>query len=185
MTRGPLVLFGVAALVGLPLIVVALSLLNPNWDILNHLWQTVIPEYISHSLILLVSVGFGVTILGVSTAWCVSQYDFPGWRWVSWGLLLPLAMPAYISAYTYTGLLDYAGPVQQALRDTFDLSIGEYWFPSIRSIEGAIFVLSLVLYPYVYLITRAAFMQQSTAAFESARTLGAGPIRSFFRIALP
>ncbi|MAF74488.1 iron ABC transporter permease [Idiomarina sp. MD25a] len=185
MTRGPLVLFGVAALVGLPLIVVALSLLNPNWDILNHLWQTVIPEYISHSLILLVSVGFGVTILGVSTAWCVSQYDFPGWRWVSWGLLLPLAMPAYISAYTYTGLLDYAGPVQQALRDTFDLSIGEYWFPSIRSIEGAIFVLSLVLYPYVYLITRAAFMQQSTAAFESARTLGAGPVRSFFRIALP
>ncbi|PYE35228.1 iron(III) transport system permease protein [Idiomarina fontislapidosi] len=185
MTRGPLVLFGVAALVGLPLIVVALSLLNPNWDILSHLWQTVIPEYISHSLILLVSVGLGVTLLGVSTAWCVSQYDFPGWRWVSWGLLLPLAMPAYISAYTYTGLLDYAGPVQQALRDTFDLSIGEYWFPSIRSIEGAIFVLSLVLYPYVYLITRAAFMQQSTAAFESARTLGAGPIRSFFRVALP
>ena len=185
MTRGPLVLFGVAALVGLPLIVVALSLLNPNWDILSHLWQTVIPEYISHSLILLVSVGLGVTLLGVSTAWCVSQYDFPGWRWVSWGLLLPLAMPAYISAYTYTGLLDYAGPVQQALRDTFDLSIGEYWFPSIRSIEGAIFVLSLVLYPYVYLITRAAFMQQSTAAFESARTLGAGPVRSFFRVALP
>jgi len=185
MTRGPLLLFGVAALIGLPLIVVALSLLNPQWDILAHLWQTVIPEYINHSLILLVSVGIGVTILGVSTAWCVSQFDFPGWRWVSWGLLLPLAMPAYITAYTYTGLLDYAGPVQQALRSIFDLQIGGYWFPQIRSLGGAIFVLCVVLYPYVYLITRAAFMQQSTAAFESARTMGAGPWKSFWRVAMP
>jgi iron(III) transport system permease protein len=185
MTRGPLLLFGVAALIGLPLIVVALSLLNPQWDILAHLWQTVIPEYVSHSLILLVSVGIGVTVLGVSTAWCVSQFDFPGWRWVSWGLLLPLAMPAYITAYTYTGLLDYAGPVQQALRSVFDWQLGEYWFPNIRSLPGAIFVLCVVLYPYVYLITRAAFMQQSTAAFESARTLGAGPWKSFCRVAMP
>ena len=185
MTRGPLLLFGVAALIGLPLIVVALSLLNPQWDILAHLWQTVIPEYVSHSLILLVSVGIGVTVLGVTTAWCVSQFDFPGWRWVSWGLLLPLAMPAYITAYTYTGLLDYAGPVQQALRSVFDWQLGEYWFPNIRSLPGAIFVLCVVLYPYVYLITRAAFMQQSTAAFESARTLGAGPWKSFWRVALP
>ncbi|WP_404402113.1 iron ABC transporter permease [Idiomarina seosinensis] len=185
MTRGPLLLFGVAALIGLPLIVVALSLLNPQWEVLAHLWQTVIPEYIQHSLILLVSVGFGVTILGVSTAWCVSQFDFPGWRWVSWGLLLPLAMPAYITAYTYTGLLDYAGPLQQALRSTFNLQIGDYWFPQIRSLSGAIFVLCVVLYPYVYLITRAAFMQQSTAAFESARTLGAGPWKSFWRVAMP
>jgi len=185
MTRGPLLLFGVAALIGLPLIVVALSLLNPQWDILAHLWQTVIPEYVSHSLILLVSVGIGVTVLGVTTAWCVSQFDFPGWRWVSWGLLLPLAMPAYITAYTYTGLLDYAGPVQQALRSVFDWQLGEYWFPNIRSLPGAIFVLCVVLYPYVYLITRAAFMQQSTAAFESARTLGAGPWKSFWRVAMP
>lgn len=185
MTRGPLLLFGVAALIGLPLIVVALSLLNPQWDILAHLWQTVIPEYVSHSLILLVSVGIGVTVLGVSTAWCVSQFDFPGWRWVSWGLLLPLAMPAYITAYTYTGLLDYAGPVQQALRSVFDWQLGEYWFPNIRSLPGAIFVLCVVLYPYVYLITRAAFMQQSTAAFESARTLGAGPWKGFWRVAMP
>ncbi|MGM0481652.1 MAG: ABC transporter permease [Pseudomonadota bacterium] len=185
MNRGPVLLFGVAALIGLPLIVVALSLLNPQWEVLAHLWQTVIPEYINHSLILLVSVGIGVTVLGVSTAWCVSQFDFPGWRWVSWGLLLPLAMPAYITAYTYTGLLDYAGPVQQALRSTFDLQIGEYWFPQIRSLSGAVFVLCVVLYPYVYLITRAAFMQQSTAAFESARTLGAGPWKSFWRVAMP
>ena len=99
MTRGPLLLFGVAALIGLPLIVVALSLLNPQWDILAHLWQTVIPEYVSHSLA--ISVGIGVTVLGVSTAWCVSQFDFPGWRWVSWGCSPPLAMPAYITAYTY------------------------------------------------------------------------------------
>lgn len=185
MTRGPLLLFGVAALIGLPLIVVALSLLNPQWDTLAHLWQTVIPEYVGHSLILLVSVGIGVTILGVSSAWCVSQFDFPGWRWVSWGLLLPLAMPAYITAYTYTGLLDYAGPVQQFLRAAFDWQLGEYWFPNIRSLPGAIFVLCVVLYPYVYLITRAAFMQQSTAAFESARTMGAGPWKSFWRVAMP
>lgn len=185
MSRGTLLLFAVAVLIGLPLIVVALSLLNPQWDILAHLWQTVIPEYISHSLILLICVGLGVTVLGVSTAWCISQYDFPGWRYLSWGLLLPLAMPAYITAYTYTGLLDYAGPVQQLIRQVFNVSIGDYWFPNIRSLGGAVFVLCVVLYPYVYLITRAAFMQQSTAAFESARTLGAGSFKSFWRVAMP
>lgn len=136
-------------------------------------------------MILLFAVGFGVTLLGVSTAWCISQYDFPGWRWTSWALLLPLAMPAYITAYTYTGLLDYAGPVQGLVRDIFSVSIGDYWFPEIRSLSGAIFVLCIVLYPYVYLITRAAFMQQSTTAFESARTLGASSLRSFWKVALP
>ena len=83
MNRGTLLLFAVAVLIGLPLIVVALSLLNPQWDTLQHLWQTVIPEYIGHSVILLFAVGTGVTLLGVSTAWCISQYDFPGWRWLS------------------------------------------------------------------------------------------------------
>ena len=94
-------------------------------------------------------------------------------------------MPAYITAYTYTGLLDYAGPVQQLIRQVFNVSIGDYWFPNIRSLGGAVFVLCVVLYPYVYLITRAAFMQQSTAAFESARTLGAGSFKSFWRVAMP
>ncbi|WP_289007736.1 iron ABC transporter permease [uncultured Idiomarina sp.] len=185
MNRGTLLLFAVAVLIGLPLIVVALSLLNPQWDTLQHLWQTVIPEYIGHSVILLFAVGTGVTLLGVSTAWCISQYDFPGWRWLSWALLLPLAMPAYITAYTYTSLLDYAGPVQGVIRDIFSVNIGEYWFPEIRSLNGAIFVLCIVLYPYVYLITRSAFMQQSTTAFESAKTLGASSLRSFWKVALP
>ncbi|MDV6316890.1 iron ABC transporter permease [Idiomarina sp. HP20-50] len=185
MSRGTLLLFAVAVLIGLPLIVVALSLLSPQWEVLHHLWQTVIPEYIAHSMILLVAVGTGVTLLGVSTAWCISQYDFPGWRLFGWALLLPLAMPAYITAYTYTGLLDYAGPVQELIRTVFSVNIGDYWFPQIRSLGGAIFVLCVVLYPYVYLITRAAFMQQSTTAFESARTLGASSFRSFWRVALP
>ncbi|MBY6063551.1 ABC transporter permease [Pseudidiomarina sediminum] len=169
--------------------VIAWSLLEllfgGDFTTLSHLWQTVIPEYVRHSLLLMAGVAVGVIVLGVSTAWLTTSCRFPGQRFLSWALLLPLAMPAYITAYTYTGMLDYGGPVQQSLRDWFGWSYGDYWFPQIRSLGGAIAVLSLVLFPYVYLITRATFLQQSATTLEAGRSLGLTPWQCFLRIALP
>jgi iron(III) transport system permease protein len=111
--------------------------------------------------------------------------QFPGSRTLEWALVLPLAMPAYIIAYTYTGLLDVGGPVQAWIRETFSLRFGQYWFPSIRSLGGAITMLSLVLYPYVYLLSRTAFIEQSVCVLEVSRTLGATPFQAFRRVAIP
>lgn len=182
-------LMATAVLLGLPLFVVAYAalqlLLSGDHSTLSHLWQTVVPEYIRNSLILLAGVAIGVMTLGVSTAWLTTCCRFPGQRYFQWALLLPLAMPAYITAYTYTGMLDFSGPLQSAIRDFTDWGYGDYWFPQIRSIGGAVMVLSLVLFPYVYLITRAAFLQQSTATMEAGRSLGLTPWQSFWRLALP
>ncbi len=178
-----------ALVLGLPLMVIVWSLLEllfgGDFSTLSHLWQTVIPEYVRHSLLLMAGVTVGVIVLGVSTAWLTTSCRFPGQRFLSWALLLPLAMPAYITAYTYTGMLDYGGPVQQSLREWFGWSYGDYWFPQIRSLGGAIAVLSLVLFPYVYLITRATFIQQSATTLEAGRSLGLTPWQCFLRIALP
>lgn len=178
-----------ALVLGLPLMVIVWSLLEllfgGDFSTLSHLWQTVIPEYVRHSLLLMAGVAVGVIVLGVSTAWLTTSCRFPGRRFLSWALLLPLAMPAYITAYTYTGMLDYGGPVQQSLREWFGWSYGDYWFPQIRSLGGAIAVLSLVLFPYVYLITRATFIQQSATTLEAGRSLGLTPWQCFLRIALP
>ncbi|CAB0149491.1 Molybdenum transport system permease protein ModB [Pseudidiomarina piscicola] len=178
-----------ALVLGLPLFVIVAALLQlvvgGDFTTLSHLWQTVIPEYVRHSLMLMIGVAIGVIALGVGSAWLTTSCRFPGQRILSWALLLPLAMPAYITAYTYTGMLDYSGVVQTSLRDLFDLSYGDYWFPQIRSVGGAIVVLSLVLFPYVYLITRATFLQQSATTLEAGRSLGLSPWQCFWRIALP
>jgi len=178
-----------ALVLGLPLFVVVFALLEllvgGDYTTIGHLWRTVIPEYVSHSLWLMLGVAVGVITLGVSTAWLTTSCRFPGQKILSWALLLPLAMPAYITAYTYTGMLDYSGPVQDTLRSVFDWSYGDYWFPQIRSLGGAIVVLSLVLFPYVYLITRATFLQQSATTLEAGRSLGLTPWQCFLRIALP
>lgn len=182
-------LVATAAVIGVPLLVICWSVLQlttaQDFSTLSHLWQTVVPEYIRHSLWLLIGVAFGVTTLGVGTAWLTTACRFPGQRLLSWALLLPLAMPAYITAYTYTGMLDFAGPVQSALRNWFNWSYGDYWFPQIRSLGGAITVLSLVLFPYVYLITRATFLQQSATTLEAGRSLGLNPWQCFWRLAIP
>lgn len=154
---------------------------NDNW---HHLLNTLLPDYIINSLILMIGVTLGTLLLGVPTAWLVSHFQFIGSRWLHWALLLPLAMPAYISAYTYTGLLDFAGPVQTVLRESLGHQ-ASHWFPEIRSIGGAILLFSFVLYPYVYLLSRSAFGSQSQKAIEIGRTLGAGPFKSFFNIAMP
>lgn len=152
-----------------------------NWQ---HLMDTLLPDYILNSILLMIGVAAGTLLLGVPAAWLISHYRFVGSRWLHWALLLPLAMPAYISSYTYTGLLEFEGPVQSALRETFGNGIS-LWFPEIRSVGGAVLLFSFVLYPYVYLLSRSAFGGASQHALEVSRTLGAGPYKSFLRIALP
>ena len=142
--------------------------------------------YAGNTLWLMLGVGIGTIIIGTSTAWLVTMYRFPGRRVLSWALLLPLAVPSYILAFVITDQLEYAGNVQSALRGVFGwTSPREYWFPEIRSLGGATVVLSLVLYPYVYLLARAAFIEQSFGLFETSRTLGRGPVASFFKVAMP
>ncbi len=133
----------------------------------------------------MLGVSAGVLSMGITTAWLTSMCEFPGRRFFSWALLLPLAIPAYIIAYTYTGMLDFAGPLQTLLRETFGWGAKDYWFPEVRSIGGAIIMLSLVLYPYVYMMARAAFLDQSIAVLEASRTLGNSPLQGFYRVALP
>lgn len=155
---------------------------TPNWE---HLADTLLPVYIQNSLWLMLGVTVGTLVLGVPSAWLISQYRFFGKRFLHWALLLPLAIPAYIIAYTYTGLLEFEGPVQSYLRTLYPVQTVNAWFPEVRSLGGAILMFSLVLYPYVYLLSRTAFAQHSHVALEASRTLGAGPWRSFYRIALP
>jgi iron(III) transport system permease protein len=172
-------------LLSLPGLTILGFVLQPAGDVWHHLASTVLTDYVANSFFLMVGVGLGTLTIGVATAWLCTMCHFPGRRIFEWALLLPMAIPAYIIAYTYTGMLDFAGPVQTALRDWFGWSYGEYWFPEIRSIGGAVAMLSLVLYPYVYLLARAAFLEQSVCVLEVSRTLGASPWSSFFRVALP
>ena len=178
-------LFG-SIIVGLPVIVVALNLAAPAGEVWRHLAATVLPSYIANSLWLILGVGVGVTVGGTAAAWLVTMCRFPGRAVFEWALVLPMAMPSYVVAYAYTGFLDYAGPVQSTLRAAFGWnSAREYWFPEVRSLEGAIAVMVMVFYPYVYLLARAAFLEQSVCVLEAARTLGRGPWRAFLTVAVP
>ena len=180
--------FGLAAVLGavlLPIAVVLAHLFVPTGDLWAHLASTVLPRYVVNTLWLIAGVGVLTLIGGVGTAWLVSLCRFPGRRFFSWALLLPFAMPAYVIAYTYTGLLDFSGPVQTGLRDLFGWSAGDYPAPNIRSLTGAIVMLSLVLYPYVYLLSRSAFLEQSICSLEVSRTLGCTPAQAMRRVALP
>ncbi len=176
----------IAAAVMAPVLAVLSIGLTPSDDIWAHLVSTVLPLYISTTLRLMIGVGIGTLIIGVATAWLVSTCRFPGRRFFEWALLLPMAMPAYVIAYVYTDILEYAGPVQGLLREVFGWTTKrDYWFPEIRSLGGAVSMMTLVLYPYVYLLSRAAFMEQSVCVLEASRVLGRGPWRSFFSVALP
>lgn len=184
----PLLIVGfiVALLVGLPVASVGLNIFaggtSTTW---THLVNTVLPEYILNSLWLCLGVGCGVGLLGVATAWLTAMHDFPGRRLFSWALVLPLAMPAYVMAYVYTDLLQFVGPVQTTLRETFGWAHGDYWFPDIRTLPGAMLMFVCVLYPYVYLLARSAFLERASGMLEAARTLGMGPWRAFFAVSLP
>ncbi|MEL7353600.1 MAG: iron ABC transporter permease [Cyanobacteria bacterium J06560_5] len=176
----------IAALVVLPVFVVLASIFSDASEIWTHLAETVLMTYVINSLLLMVGVGLGVLIVGVGTAWLVSMCDFWGVRIFEWALLLPLAAPAYLLAYTYTDWLEYFGPVQTGLRSLFGWeSVADYWFPNVRSIWGAIAMFTLTLYPYVYMLARVAFLEQSVCTLEASRSLGCGPWRSFVKVAVP
>ena len=177
--------FGVALAVALPVLVVFSRLMVPTEGVWSHLLQTVLWDYAWNSVMLALGVAGGVVVIGVGTAWLVTMCSFPGRATFEWALLLPLAVPTYIIAYTYTDFLQYAGPVQSVLRQLTGWSYGDYLFPELRSLGGAITIMALVLYPYVYLLSRAAFLEQSTCALDVGRTLGRSAWGCFFSVAVP
>ncbi|WP_209000103.1 ABC transporter permease [Pannonibacter tanglangensis] len=175
-----------AAIVLMPLASLALLASGSSEGLWGHLASTVLPGALATTFWLMLGVGLVTTVVGVTTAWLVTMCRFPGRGLFDWALLVPLAVPTYIIAIAYVEVLQYAGPVQSAVRALFGFSSPrEYWFPEIRSLGGAIFVLSAVLYPYVYLTARASFLLQSAGPLDVARTLGATPLRLFLRVALP
>lgn len=169
----------------LPLLVILLSFTRIEVAVWQHLVSTVLPHYIVNSIVLAVGVGVFSAIIGTSLAWCLTRYRFPASRTLAVMSILPLAMPAYIIAYTYTGLLDFTGPLQTLLRDTFNWQYGEYWFPQIRSLGGAVLMLSFVLFPYVYLLARNAFTSIPTNLKDASLGLGRSERVYFWRVALP
>ncbi len=176
----------VALFVATPLIAVAIIALTPAPDIWKHLYNTVLFGYVRRTVTLMFGIGLGTFILGTGTAWLVTMCRFPGRGFFNWALILPLAVPTYILAFVFTDQLEYAGAVQVALRDMFGWrNRQDYWFPEIRSMGGAITVMTLVLYPYVYLLARAAFLEQSVCVIEVSRTLGKNAWQSFWHVALP
>ncbi|MBL28817.1 MAG: iron ABC transporter permease [Rhodospirillaceae bacterium] len=177
--------FAVAALVAVPVVVVLCHVFVPAGEVWTHLAETVLGRYVTNTIWLFLGVGIGTAVIGVGTAWLCSMCRFPGRPVFEWALLLPLAVPTYAIGFTYAGLFEYAGPVQSLLRSAFDWGRGDYWFPEPRSLGGAIAVMTLVLYPYVYLLSRAAFLSQSVCVLEVSRTLGRSPFRSFLTVALP
>lgn len=178
----------IASLVIFPiitLIVLSLSSEGNDTSVWAHLINTVLSDYLFGSLSLMAGVTILTLVLGIGSAWLITHYTFFGSRFFNWALLLPLAMPTYITAYSYTGLLDIAGPIQTFIRQTFSLNYGEYWFPEIRSMAGAIFVMSFVLYPYVYLLARSSFIEQSQHLKDAAQLLGYSRRQAFIKITLP
>ncbi|QEI13824.1 ABC transporter permease [Cellvibrio japonicus] len=175
-----------ACLVLLPVLSLVGYALEGSGELWPHLRAYVLPQALSQTLGLLVGVGCLVIVLGTGSAWLVTAYQFPGRRLLSWALLLPLAVPSYIVAYVYLDILHPIGPLQTGLRELLGYSSPrEFRLPDIRSLGGCILLLGLVLYPYVYLPARALFLMQAAGVLDAARTLGAGPGRSFFHIALP
>jgi len=176
-----------AALVALPIAGVFGSVFYApgSLDTLLHLGGTVIPRAALETGALVLLVMAGVIVLGTTSAWLVAAHDFPGRRIFEWALLLPLAMPGYIVAYAYTDFLQFSGPVQGALRDAFGWQRGDYWFPEIRSLPGAAFVFAVVLYPYVYLLARTAFLSRTASMIDAARSLGLSPWRTWLHVNLP
>jgi iron(III) transport system permease protein len=170
----------------MPILAVLWIAATPTENIWPHLMATTLPRYLGNTLTLMLAVGVGAAVIGAGTAWLVTMSQFPGRGWLEWVLLFPLAVPGYLGAYALVDFLEYAGPVQTALRQAMGWqSARDYAFPDIRSMGGAILVLTLSLYPYVYLLARVAFADQSGAAHETARALGASGSRRFFRIGLP
>jgi iron(III) transport system permease protein len=175
----------VIGLILLPMLATLVAALSGSLATGRGLAATLLPDATTSTLVLALCVGFGTAGIGTITAWLVTAYRFKGSNILEIALALPLAFPAYVVAYAYTVFLDYPGPLQSTLRNVTGWQGRDYWFPDVRSIGGAILMFVLVLYPYVYLLARAAFMRQSAGAFQSARTLGASPVRAFLSVSAP
>ena len=178
--------YGLTVLFVLPLGAILVQALVPDPLVFDHLLNTVLPSYFRNSVLLISGVLLIATLLAVPAAWLIARCHFFGRRFFQWSLLLPLAMPGYIVAYVYTDLLDYAGPLQIKLRTWFGWqSQADYYFPEIRSLGGACLMLALVLFPYIYLLARTAFSEQSSSLLQASRVMGVGPWQSFWRLSLP
>ena len=153
-----------------------------NW---YHIKEHLLKNYIYNTLVLIVFTASFTMIIGTSLAWLISNYQFPLRKFFRWGLILPLAIPAYIGAYTYNGILNYTGVIQSTMRNTFDIHVTSQKYFNIMSMPGAIFIFTIFLYPYVYVITKGFLEKQSAALFENTRLLGGGPFKTFFRAGLP
>lgn len=176
----------ILAIMIMPIVTIFVLAVRPHENIWPHLVSNVLPVSLRDTILLMVGTGAATLAVGTGTAWLITMYRFPGRSILDRLLVIPLAVPTYIIAYAYVELLDYAGPVQTGLRAVFGFtSSQDYWFPDIRSLGGAIFVMAAVLYPYVYLTARASFVQQSVCALEVARTLGRSPMGTFWSVALP
>ena len=168
-----------------PLLVVVASLFGNYSDNWNHLLTYVLSSYVFNSLFLIFGVSIIASILGVGSAWIVSNYNFLGKSFFEWALILPLAVPPYILAYTFTGLFDSYGSANNLIRELFSLNSNYIFFPNIRNIYGAIIVFSFTLYPYIYLATRMALINQSRSILEVGKTLGLNKLGIVFKLALP
>ena len=177
--------FVIAVFCLLPHIAVLIASVTGDTQTLRHLAGTVLDNYSLNTLALIVIVGTATFMIGTGAAWLVTMTDFPGRRWMEIALVIPLAFPAYVLAYAYTHILDHPGIIQTMLRDLTGWGPRDYWFPEIRSLAGAAAMLSLVLYPYVYLLARAAFIGQSATTFLAARSLGKSPAVAFLTVSLP
>ncbi|UJF19634.1 iron ABC transporter permease [Vibrio sp. SS-MA-C1-2] len=178
--------WGLSLLILLPIVAIFYTATGASDELFSHLFSTVMPTYISNTILVVVGVVILSLLFGLPAAWLMAMCRLPGEKWLQWALVLPLAMPAYIVGYIYTDWFDYAGPIQNTLRAMFGWnSPHDYWFFEMRSVAGACFVLALVLYPYIYLLARTAFMEQNASVLQSARLLKCTPWQSFIRISLP
>ena len=184
-SRWSIGVISLAMLITLPLLVLFGSWVKPDVTTWSHLIDTVLADYVVNSLLLAAGVGVCTLCIGTLCAWIIVRYRFPLRGFIQWALLLPMAIPGYIIAYTYTGILDFSGPVQSWVREVFDVRYGQYWFPELQSLPGAIIMLALVLFPYVYLMAIGAFRAQSSSLFYAARNMGLNKRQYFFKIALP
>jgi iron(III) transport system permease protein len=175
-----------ALILVLPVLGVLFSIFSKDSGAWAHITSTILPDLITSSLLLVALVGLGVIVIGTVTAWLTANFEFPGRAFLEWALILPLAMPAYVMAYAYTDALQYAGPVQTWLRELFHWQgKADYWFPEIRSLGGAAAIMMFVLYPYVFMLARVAFLEQSPSLQEAGTTFGYSRWRLFMRVSLP
>src|SRR5215470_16461391 len=178
----PLAALVIAGLFVVPMLSVLSSLLTPAGEVWRHLWRTQLLELMTNTVLLLVGVGGGTFVVGTGLAWLVVYHRFPGRAFFEWALILPLAIPAYVLGFVFLGLFDFAGPFQTFLRATFGQG---FRLPTLRSYGGVTLMMTLVFYPYVYLLARAAFRGQGAATLEIARSLGRSPLRAFLMVTLP